>query len=143
MFTPVGGNTFKVNFFDPSDQVTPALTRGLGVVFNDVEAANTTSMTLFDILGNVLVSAFVEPGQDQGMSFLGFIFDEAVVASAEFSVGTRIFDGERFRGRGDSVVMDDFIFGEPIPAPVPLPASLPVLLSGFALIGALRARKRG
>lgn len=145
MFTPVGGNTFTVNFFDPADQVTPALSRGLGVIFNDVELADTTSMTLFDRFGNSLASAFAQPGQDQGLSFLGFIFDEAVIASAAFTVGSRVFDGTSFGGSGDAVVMDDFIFGEPVPqlAPVPLPASLPALLSAFALFAGLRARAQG
>ena len=142
MFTPVGGNTFNVNFFDPADQTTPALSRGLGVVFNDVELSDTTSMTLYDAVGNVLASEFVLAGENGSLSFLGFIFDEAVISYASITVGDAIFDGEDFLGGFDSVVMDDFIFGEPVPAPaVPLPASFAFLLAGLGALGLGRMRK--
>lgn len=143
MFTPVGGNTFKVNFFDPADQVGAALTRGLGVVFNDVELADTTTMTLYDAVGEVLAHESVLAGEKGGLSFLGFIFDEAVVASASITVGDAYFDGDTFVGGLDAVVMDDFIFGEPVPANVvPVPASLSLLMAGFAAMG-VAARRRG
>lgn len=145
MFTPVGGNTFKVNFFDPVDQSTPALSRGLGIVFNDVEAEDTTQMTLYDAVGNVLADEFALAGKNGGLSFLGVIFDEAVIAYAEITVGNLFFDGKDFVGKGhDAVVMDDFIFGEPVPgvAAVPLPASLPALLVGCLGLVALRGRQR-
>ncbi|MEL6419368.1 MAG: VPLPA-CTERM sorting domain-containing protein [Pseudomonadota bacterium] len=72
------------------------------------------------------------------MSFLGVIFDEAVIASVSFEVGSSVFDGEGFLDPGDKVVMDDFIFGEPVPidlAPVPLPAGAVLLLTGVAALG--------
>lgn len=143
MFSPVGGTTFDVNFFDPSNQVSPALSRGLGVVFNDVEEEFSTSITLYDIVGNVLAQEYVAAGNNGGLSFLGFIFDEAVIAKASIVSGNMFFNGEFFQNGTDAVVMDDFIFGEPVPAPaVPLPASLPALLSAFAMFaGAKRLRR--
>lgn len=138
LFTPVGGNTFDVHFFDPADQITPALSRGLGVVFSDVEEANITSMTFYDIDNNVLAKRYAKTGKNQSLSFLGVIFDEAVIASVSFEVGSSIFDGDGFLDPGDKVVMDDFIFGEPVPidlAPVPLPAGAVLLLTGLAALG--------
>ncbi len=144
MFTPVGGNTFQVNFFNPADQVTPALSRGLGVVFNDVEVDNLTEMTLYDITGEVLASEYVLAGENGGLSFLGFIFEEAVIAYAEITVGDLYFDGKNFVGGGkDAVVMDDFIFGEPVPAAVvPVPGSLPLMAAGMAGLVVLRKRRK-
>ena len=142
MFTPVGGNTFKVNFFDPADQVTPALSRGLGVVFNDVEVAGATTMTLYDSVGEVLAEESVLAGDKGSLSFLGFIFDEAVISFATITVGNAYFDGQGFVGGEDGVVMDDFIFGEPVPANVvPLPASLAFLLVGVGALGLGAGRK--
>ena len=144
MFTPVGGNTVQVNFFNPADQVTPALSRGLGVVFNDVEVDNLTEMTLYDITGEVLASEYVLAGENGGLSFLGFIFEEAVIAYAEITVGDLYFDGKNFVGGGkDAVVMDDFIFGEPVPAAVvPVPGSLPLMAAGMVGLVVLRKRRK-
>lgn len=142
LFTPVGGNTFDVKFFDPATQVDPALSRGLGVVFSDVEKAGLTSMTLYDQYNNILATRYAEAGANASLSFLGVIFDEAVIARASFTLGHgAIFGNGNASGR-DVVVMDDFIFGEPIAvAAVPLPASLPALLAGFGLMAGLRMRR--
>lgn len=142
LFTPVGGNEFDVLFFDPATQTRPATSRGLGVVFSDVETANTTSMSFFNLKNELLLKLFATPGNDKGFSFLGAIFDAPEVARVRFDVGTRTFDGDRFRGRGDSVVMDDFIFGEPIPAPVPLPAPIALMASGLIALFGMRWRAK-
>ena len=143
LFSPIGGNTFDVLFFDPSDQVTPALSRGLGVVFSDVEEAGLTTMTLFDQYDNVLATREAEAGEDRSLSFLGVIFDDAVIAKASFSLGDGVLRGNRDRSGKDVVVMDDFIFGEPIGvSAVPLPAGLPILLTGLGALAGLRMRRR-
>ncbi|MEL6678248.1 MAG: VPLPA-CTERM sorting domain-containing protein [Pseudomonadota bacterium] len=131
LFRPVGGQTFDVLFFDPATQKDPALTRGLGVVFSDVEKVGSTSMSFFDINDELLFERDVIPGADIGFSFLGVIFDSPLVAKVSIQSGTR----------GDAVVMDDFIFGEPVPAPVPLPASVALLAMGIGALGVAR-RKR-
>ena len=113
LFTPLNGDTFDVKFFDPANNDNPALSRGLGVVFNDVEEAGLTTMSFFSASGGLLYEESVDTSSNAGFSFLGTFFDEPVVARVRIQIGG-IFDGENFSG-ADSVVMDDFIFGEPIP----------------------------
>jgi hypothetical protein len=147
LFTAVGGNVVDVSFFLPGT-TTPALTTGFGVVFSDVDLANVTSITYFDALGASL-GTFHAPNVvgDETFSFLGVRFDSAIVASVRIvagngALGTGVPDG----GAIDLVVMDDFVYGEPVAraASVDAPASLPLLAVGAAaLAGSLRRRARG
>ena len=135
LFTPIDGETFDVVFFDPADQTTPGLTRGLGVVFTDVETAfgNGALMQFFDQTGSLLFEREALPGANASLSFLGVIFEGHEVAKVSITAGI---------GGIDSVVMDDFIFGEPIAAtPVPLPAPAAMLAAGLFGLGALRRRR--
>lgn len=136
LFTPIGGTLFDVQFFDPTDQYSQALSRGLGVVFTDVEEAGTT-MSFYDVNDELIMSREVLAGKNASLSFLGVVFDDPKIARVRIDAG--LF------GRADSVVMDDFIYGEPIPAsdvaPVPLPAPALLLIGGLAGLGALRRRK--
>ena len=114
LFTPMDGNTFNVFFFDPANNSSPALSRGLGVVFNGVDVADLTEMIFYDAADEVLESLTVEPSAAGGFSFLGAIYDQPIVARVQITLGGS-FNGDNFSG-ADPVVMDDFIFGEPIPA---------------------------
>ncbi len=114
LFTPIDGNRFNVFFFDPANTSSPALSRGLGVVFNGVDVANLTEMIFYDAADEVLETLTVEPSDPEGFSFLGAIYDEPIVARVQITLGGT-FNGDNFSG-ADPVVMDDFIFGEPVPA---------------------------
>lgn len=145
LFTPVGGNTFDVMFYDPANPEESALTTGLGVVFSDVDEAALSLMSFFDIDGNLLA----EESPDEfngGFSFLGISFDEPIVAkvsirsgdlpilsNGEFGIGVNPIGS----GVGsDGVVMDDFIFGEPAPiAAIPEPTSAGLLITALAVLG--------
>ncbi|TWT77340.1 hypothetical protein Pla123a_20000 [Posidoniimonas polymericola] len=129
LFTPIGGETFDVRFFDPANPGTPAFSTGLGVVFTDVESADSTTMTFYDAYDNVLLTRSVLEGDNAGLSFLGASFDEAIVARVSIVGGL---------DASDSVVMDDFIFGEP--QAVPEPSSLAVLC--LAAVGGIMGRRR-
>lgn len=135
LFTPIGGETFDVLFFTPEDQTTPAAVRGLGVVFTDVEAAfgSGASMAFFGEDDELLFEKGVLPGEDGGLSFLGVVFDSHEVLRVSITAGI---------GGIDSVVMDDFIFGEPVAvsADVPLPLPAGFLMAGLAGLAFLRRR---
>ncbi len=127
-----------MDFFDPVDQTTPARTRGLGVVFTDVETEGSTLMTFLGSGGDVLAQEFAPVSTSAGLSFLGVILDDPVIASVLIQSGTAVFDGAAF-GEGDDVVMDDFIFGEL--APIPLPPALPLFAMALAGLGLVRLRR--
>jgi hypothetical protein len=123
IFRQVGGDTFDVLFFDPFDQTTPALSRGLGVVFLDVEPLDFAFLTFYDQFNNVLAEREVAAGNDIGFSFTGLIFDVPSIAKVSFELG------------GGNVAMDDFIFGEPTAiAEVSAPATSILLFSGLGLL---------
>ena len=152
LFSPVGSVVTEVEFFLPGTN-TPALTRGLGVVFLDVELANLTSIEYFDAQGNSLDKIFVEPVNGDnlamrgvgGFSFAGRAFDDSIIASAIITTGnSRLLPDGSFEAIKDSVVMDDFIFGETQAVAIPLPAAaLPVVatLGAIGTVGYIRRRK--
>lgn len=134
LFTPVNDSLFDVYFFDPADQVTRAYTRGLGVVFTDVELPDETYMNFYDMNDNLLYSRSVLTGNNASLSFLGVIFDSLEVARVRINAGV---DGS------DNVAMDDFIFGEPVAmAEVSAPASALFMLVGALTLTGLRRRKQ-
>ncbi|GFE49062.1 hypothetical protein So717_08150 [Roseobacter cerasinus] len=152
LFAPTGGTVFDVLFFDPADQVSPAFSMGLGIVFTNVseidiglpEPSTDAAIALFtegqDITQDTPDFVFnAEASGPGGLSFLGILFDSPVIAGATVQAGFIPIDEAT---SGSSVVaMDDFIFGEPTPAPVPLPAG--AWLLGSALLGAAGLRRRG
>ena len=56
LFTAVNSNITDVTFFVPGSNQFAAATNGFGVVFTDVDAANTTSLEFFDITGPVFTN---------------------------------------------------------------------------------------
>jgi len=141
LFTPIGSNITDVSFFDPSDQTTPATTNGFGAVFTDVDFLNFSRIEYFDADGGLLTTvAALNNGPNETLSFAGAIFDTPVIA------GVRIYSGSAALGAGidedlnnsiDLVVLDDFIFGEPVAVPEPTSLALLVFAS---LLGVRRRR---
>lgn len=137
LFTALGSNIVDVNFFVPGSN-TPASSQGFGVVFSDVDLANTTSLEFFNA-GNASLGTFFAPSisGNETFSFLGVQFSEGNVISR-----VRITSGNQVLGPGntstDLVVMDDFIYGEP--SPVPLPGSAFLFGAGLASLSLLKRR---
>ena len=139
LFTPLGSNIMDVNFFVPGTN-TPALTTGFGAVFTDVDVANTTSIQLFNS-ANVSLGTFFVPATlgSETFSFLGISFATPTIARVRITLGNAVLAaGVTDNGTTrDLVVMDDFIYGEPVPEP----ATVMFLLAGtIPLVAALRRR---
>ena len=112
LFSPVGGsNLVVITFFVPGTK-TPAAVRGFGAVYTDVDTDHT-AFEYFDKDGNSL-GQFQTPIADNSLSFLGVVFDEAVVARVEVKYGTGALGPNDGDGGVDVAVMDNFIFGEPL-----------------------------
>ncbi len=110
LFSPIGSNLVTITFFVPGSN-TPATVRGFGAVYTDVDTTHT-AFEYFDKDGNSLGS-FETPIADHGLSFLGVVFDEAIIASVEVRYGTGALGPDDGAGDVDVAVMDNFIFGEP------------------------------
>jgi hypothetical protein len=121
LFTPRGSNVTDVAFFLPGTN-TPALTKGFGAVFSDVDLANTTSIEFFDS-ASVSLGLFFAPATlgIETFSFLGVSFATALVARVRIISGnTALAAGQTDQNGGrDVVVMDDFVYGEPAAVIVP------------------------
>ncbi len=109
LFSPVESNVVEARFFVPGTS-TPAVVRGFGAVYTDVDTEHT-AFEYFDVEGNSLGS-YAVPLSDRGLSFLGVAFDEPIVAMVRIAYGTDAL-GSPDGPDNDVAVMDDFIFGEP------------------------------
>lgn len=123
-----------VNFFVPgSTQST--LAKGFGAVSTNVQLPNTTKIDYFDINGNLIASAFAPSNTvAANLSFVGLSFADPVIASVRITSGNAALGPGVSNGNGvNLVVMDDFIYGEPVSS-VPEPSSLALLLTGGAVL---------
>lgn len=148
LFAPVGSNVTDVEFVVPGSD-TPAVTNGLGVVFTDVDQAGQTKIELLDADGASL-GTYPVPAADgnESLSFLGIALEPGVrAASARITTGTApLGDPDVTQGgSADVVVMDDFIYGEPQPAPAKQAdtAGPQVTISGVAKKVNLEALRKG
>jgi hypothetical protein len=142
LFTAIGSNIVDVSFFVPGS-AEAALTRGFGAVFSDVDTANLTSISFFDATNTLLRTDFAPAfAGNQTFSFLGVDFGSAVVSRV------RITNGDQLLAAGsvlmDLVVMDDFIYGEPIAlAAIPEPEVHALMLAGLGLLAGVLRRRAG
>jgi hypothetical protein len=119
LFSPVGSNIVDMFFYVPGAD-TPAVSRGFGAVYTDVDTEHT-AFEYFDIHGNLL-GEFGTPIANEGLSFLGVIFPEPIIHRVRIHYGTAALgpdDGYDV----DVAVMDDFIYGEPQLYVAPAPAA--------------------
>jgi hypothetical protein len=110
LFSPIGSNIVNLTFFVPGTN-EPALVRGFGAVYTDVDTDHT-AFEYFDEEGNSL-GQFETPIADNGLSFLGVAFEEAIVYRVEVKYGTGELGPNDGDGDVDVAVMDNFIYGEP------------------------------
>jgi hypothetical protein len=131
LFTPVGSNVTRGSFFVPgTNGAVAAAVTGFGAIFTDVDQPDgsgpgekrgnrgaSTLMEYFGADGELLYSSFVSasPG-DGSLSFLGIMFNDALIARVRITSGN-VAPGPDDDRKNDVVVMDDFIYGEPQPLP--------------------------
>lgn len=145
LFTPIASVITDVSFFVPGS-ANAARTNGFGVIFSDVELANLSSLELFGSGGTSLGSLFAPVSGNGGLSFLGVIdTDGSTIESVRITTGDQLLLSNGNTGTGtDLVVMDDFIYGEPVGAAVvPEVGSLALALPALGCTGiVLRRRSR-
>ncbi len=117
IFAPVGSNQLD-QLFQVAGQPSPAVTRGFGIVFSDVDVANKTTIQLFAQDGSSL-GVFSAPVRTDaaGLSFVGVTFDAPIIARVRITLGTGALGAGvndiSAGGTLDLVVLDNVIYGEP------------------------------
>jgi hypothetical protein len=118
-FIAVGSNITD-NFFKVPGTNDDATVQGFGVVFSDVNNAASTSMEFYD--GDRLLGSFKVPNVGNnnpgGFSFLGVYFPNEKVSRVRIFCGSAPLSSKQNDlsdgGGEDLVVMDDFIYSEPV-----------------------------
>jgi len=146
LFTALNSDITDVNFFVPGT-TTPATSNAFGVVFVDVETANTTSIQFFDSANNLIFTRDALVAGNQGLTFLGGVAnagEQIARVRITSGVNTLVANGQLGNPNDDFVVMDDFLYGTPvaIAAATPEPGSLSLLGCALLGFGLLRTRLR-
>jgi hypothetical protein len=125
LFSSIDSRVTFVDFFVPgSNGSIRARTKGFGVVLTDVDQPEgsrrergSTVVEYFDVKGKLLYRSFVpaSPG-NASVSFLGIVFEEPLIARVRIRAGDTK-PGVNDSVRRDIVMMDDFIYGEPVEIP--------------------------
>jgi hypothetical protein len=112
LFSPLGSTFTDVEFVVPGG-IDPALSRGFGAVFTNVDTAGRSRIELFDASGALIVSRNVPPATGNAtLSFLGISLDEGRVARVRIRSGDNAPDSSATTN--DTTALDDFVYGEPI-----------------------------
>jgi hypothetical protein len=146
LFSAVNSNITDVQFFLPGTS-TATTTSAFGLVFVDVEVAGATQLEFFDLQNNPIFSKTALVGGNQGLSFLGGVANAGeLIARVRITSGanTLVANGVLGNAVDDIVVMDDFLYAEPLAiGAVPEPQSYALMLAGLGLVGwVARRRKR-
>jgi hypothetical protein len=150
IFTPTGSNVTEVKFSVPgTNGATPATVSAFGAVFSDVDLASTTKIELYDLSDALLLLLNVPQGSPGATAPNGSLsFAGAQATAGEQIARVVITTGNQALALADSngnpvdvVVMDDFIYSEPVGVPEPTAAALG-LAAMFAVRATTRRRRR-
>jgi hypothetical protein len=111
------GNTVTECTFKVPGTSTDAFIKGFGVIFNDVESENSTSIEYFDTNNKSLGIYYAKPGASGQFSLLGVFFPDEKVTRVKITSGNGLLAAGvkdiSSGGTKDLVVMDDFLYDEP------------------------------
>lgn len=115
-FSAVSSNLWNVDFEVPGQPI-PGSVRGFGAVFSDVDVAASTTLEFF--AGDRSLGVFEVPVKTTGThSFLGVYFPNEKVTRVRVRQGEAVVaNGVKdisSGGNKDLVIMDDFLYNEPI-----------------------------
>ena len=143
LFTAVSSNITDVSFFVPGT-ATAATTSAFGAIFTDVEVANLSRIEFFDQNSTLIYARDVLVSGNQGLSFLGAVANGGETISRvrlTSGLNTIVSNGVLGNANDDVVVMDDFIYAEPVPEPSSLVlAALGLLSLGLGWFRRRRAK---
>jgi hypothetical protein len=140
LFSPIDSNVTDVTFSIPgSAGAIPASVSAFGAVFSDVDSQSTTTLQFFTEGDVPLGEPFPVPAApgDATFSFLGVLFEGEKITRVRITTGNAAPGVADMPGVSDVVMMDDFIFSEPVPEPGTL-ALLALGLAGLGLMGRAR-----
>ncbi len=148
LFTAIGSNITDVSFFVPGS-TTRATVSAFGAVFSDVDLPSVTSLEFFGVGSNSLGTFFAAPAAgNETLSFLGVLFNAGERVGRVRITSGNTAPGANESAAADVVVMDDFIYAEPIAtvAAIPEPETYALMMAGLgalAFIGRRQKRKAG
>jgi hypothetical protein len=146
VFTPLGSNITDVTFSLPgSAGAIPATVAGFGAVFSDVDLAGMTTLEAFAPDGSSDVfnvpQGTVGTAPSATLSFIGLLAEaDERIARVRITTGNQALGNADSNGNPvDVVVMDDFLYSEPVIIPEPASA----LLAVTAILGTCALLCRG
>jgi hypothetical protein len=147
-FTPIGSNITDITFFIPGTNGSVGATvDGFGAVFSNVQLANSAKIDFFDQNGILLSEQFVPTATgNASLSFLGLIFTAGEdIGRVRITSGTNpLSSGTNNNPAGgiNLVVLDDFLFSEPVASAVPESSTWAMMILGFAGVGFMAYRRK-
>jgi hypothetical protein len=115
IFTALNSNVSETIFHVPGNPAIPAAVTGFGAVFTDVDGEFSTKMEFYAPDGTLIHEEFVPwVAGDDTLSFLGVSFNAGELVSRVRIISGNAAPGPDETGSLDLVMMDDFIYGEPV-----------------------------
>lgn len=117
VFANISSNQWQVAFRVPGQNINAGV-KGFGAVFSDVDIQGSTSLEFFN--GSRSLGKFNVPphNNESSFSFLGVYFKEGEkITNVQVTHNGHLTDGQpdvSDNGTSDQVVLDDFLYSEPV-----------------------------